>query len=382
MLKICRMRFPLMNKKFFVLLFAVIFVLNSVSATSAQTKKVAYKKNTPSKILPKQTNSLAALLPNSDAVINIQMSRLMSEALPQILAAKPQSLQEFNGKIDEIKNNTGIDLRQFDQIAVGVAYKIISAKETDFDPVILAQGKFNANAFLGLAKVAAKGKYREEKIGEKTIYVFLPKEVLADNKANVKNSSVDKLLDQLMKSFTKEIAVTAYNDNTLAMGSVNRVRDAFESTERVNNSLLELVSKSPNAMLSFGANMPNGASQFIKIDNDEIGKNIEAIKQMCGAIDFNKETKTKAGKPIKPGKATLYVTAATDKVDDAQGLEETLLGLQMVGKALLGGSNRADQKLYSRLLENAVIARKSTEVSLNLAIPKNDMDALMAILLK
>ncbi len=364
------MRF-LMNKKFFISIFAIIFVLNSFNSAFAQTKKPVTKKNPlATNVAIRQTNQLAALLPNSDAVLSIQMSRLMQEALPQMLATKPQYLQEFNSKIDEIKNNIGIDLRQFDQLAVGIAYKTISAKETDFEPVILAQGKFNAGAFLGLAKVAAKGKYREEKIGEKTVYIFSPKQILAENKPKTNDSSMNKLIDQLMKSFTKEIAVTSFNDNTLVMGSVQRVRDTFESKTRVPNDLLSLINRTPNAMMSFGAKMPKGASQFINIDNDEIGKNIESIKQMFGTLDFN------------DGKATLAVTAKTLKVDESQSLEETLSGLQLVGKSLLSGMNGADKKVYARLLENAVITRKLTEVSLNLKVPKTDMDALMAVLLK
>ncbi len=370
-LKINPMRF-LMNKKFLVTIFAIIFVLSFLDTAFAQVKKtvLATKKTVSTKKAVAQANQLATLLPNSDAVINVQMSRLMNEALPQMLVTKPNYLEEINSKIDELKNNIGIDLRQFDQLAVGIAYKTISAKETDYEPVILARGKFNAGAFLGLAKVAAKGKYREEKIGEKTVYIFSPKEILAENKPASKDSFITKMIDKAMKSFNKEIAVTSFDDNTLVMGSLKRVREAFESQVRVSQTVLDLASKNPNAMLSFGANMPAGASQFLPIDNDELGKNIESIKQMFGALDMN------------DGKATLAISAKTLKVSDAQSLEETLMGLQMVGKALLGGVKGDDKKLYARLIENAVIARSTNEVSLNLVMPKTDVDALVAILLK
>ena len=358
-----------MNKKFFIILFALIF---SVNAAFGQVKKTALvsKKTAAAKKSVPQANQLASLLPNSDAVVNVQMSRLMSEALPQMLATKPNYLEELNGKIEEIKNNIGIDLRQFDQLAVGIAYKTISPKETDFEPVVMARGKFNSGAFLGLAKVAAKGKYREEKIGEKTVYIFSPKEILAENKPNTKDSFLNKMIDKMLNSFKKEVAVTSFDDNTLVLGSLKRVRETFESQSRVNQTVLDLASKNPNAMLSFGANMPAGASQFLPIDNDELGKNIESIKQMYGALDMN------------DGKATLSATAKTSKAEQAQSLEETLMGLQMVGKAFLSGSKKPDQQLYSRLIENAIIARKANEVSLNLAVPKTDIDALMAILLK
>jgi len=362
-----------MNKKFFFTIFAIIFGLTSVNAAFAQVKKTVLtnKKSVTTKASAvKRTNQLAMLLPNSEAVINIEMSRLMKEAIPQMLATKPQYLQELNSKIDEIKNNLGIDLRQFDQLAVGIGYKTVSAKETDFEPIILARGQFNSAAYLGLAKVAAKGKYREEKIGEKTVYIFSPTEILAQNKPANQDSFIAKMIDRVMKSFSQEVAVSSYDDNTLVMGPLKRVRQAFESKTRVSNAVLDLAAKNPDSLLSFGADMPAGASQFIPIDNDEIGKNIESIKQMFGALDFNNS------------QAKLAISAKTAKADEAQSLEETLAGLQMVGKALLGGVKGDDKKLYTRLIENAVIARKSNEVSLNLVMPKTDIDALMAILLK
>ncbi len=353
-----------MNKKVFVSIFAIVFSVTSFNTVFAQTKKVAMKS------LAGESNQLASNLPNSDAVFNINMSRLMKEGIPQILSAKPQYLDEFNAKIEEIKSKIGIDLRDFDQVAVGIAYKTISEKETDYEPVILARGKFNASSFVALAKVAANGKYREEKIGEKTVYIFTPKEILEKSKPKTKNSMIDKLIDGAMKTFSKEIAISGFDDNTLIMGSVARVRQAFEGKSKVTKEILTLASRNPTAILSMGANMPNGASQFINIDNDEIGKNIKSIKQMSGAFDIN------------AGKATLAVTAKTLKNNDAQSLEEFLSGMQMVGKALLGGVKGDDKKLYARLIETAVISRKTNEVMLDLEVPKSDMDALMAILLK
>ena len=123
-------------------------------------------------------------------------------------------------------------------------------------------------------------------------------------------------------------------------------------------------------MISFGASMPAGASQFLPVDNDELGKNIESIKQIYGAID------------IKEEQLTLFAAAKSSNTNAAKGLEETLIGLQMLGQSILGGSKRADQQLYARLLEAAVIERKSAEVSLQLAVPQSDVDALMGILLK
>ncbi|MFN2391790.1 MAG: hypothetical protein ABR566_07460, partial [Pyrinomonadaceae bacterium] len=145
-----------MKNKIFALLVACAFSLNLVGVAFADVK---------TKKTERQTQQLAASLPASDGVITLNTQRFFNEALPQILSANQPMLNGIVAKIDEIKNRTGIDLRQFEQFAVGISSKKVSAKKMDFEPVILARGNFNAGALLAVAKVASKGKYREEKIG-------------------------------------------------------------------------------------------------------------------------------------------------------------------------------------------------------------------------
>ena len=92
-----------MNKKVFVILFAIIFVLNSVGFAQVRKTVSNSKKAVATKKAVSQVVQLSSFLPASDAVINVQMSRFMNEGLPQMLATKPQHLQEINGKMDEIK---------------------------------------------------------------------------------------------------------------------------------------------------------------------------------------------------------------------------------------------------------------------------------------
>src|SRR4051794_30555875 len=116
------------------IVFFVTFTLVFGSVCFAQTSMSA------------QNKSLASLLPASDGVVNIDLKRLMSDALPQILSTNPDVLAEISNKINEVQTRTGLDLHQFEQIAIGVSFKKISEKEIDYAPVILARGKFNAGA--------------------------------------------------------------------------------------------------------------------------------------------------------------------------------------------------------------------------------------------
>lgn len=357
-----------MKGKLTAALVAGAFVLNAFGAVFADTnnKKV------------KQTNTLAALLPESDGVLTIDMQRVLSEAAPQILSGKPLLLADLNAKIDEIREKTGLDLRQFEQVAVGVAAKQISDKEIDLEPLFLVRGKYNANALIALAKLASKGKYREEKIGARSVYIFSGKEIAEQqgdkvlvtgispqNAAPKKNSWFDKAIERMINGLAREIAVTSYDSNTLAFGSLARVRETVETRTQINADLLNSINRKPNAIAAFGANLPNGLSNLIDLDNDEFGMTLDSIRQTSGAME------------LINGDTAVSLTAKTAKADQAQKLQKMLQGLQLLGKTLLGSSKGADKQVYSRLIDNAKITRSQSEVLMGLTVPQSDIDILL-----
>src|SRR5215204_464747 len=154
-----------MKKKFIALLtvWAVVFSAVGVGFADTKAKKKA-----------RANNQLLALLPPSDAALMVDLKRLFAEALPQILSGNQPMLSEILGRFEELKSRTGVDYKQFQQVVVGVSS--IKAVEAgyDYEPLVLARGRFNAAAILTAAKTVSKGKYREEKIGERTALVFSP----------------------------------------------------------------------------------------------------------------------------------------------------------------------------------------------------------------
>ncbi len=350
-----------MKKKIFAVLVGCAFLLNAVGIVFADTKA---KKKT------NRDTQLAALLPASEGALTLNVQRLFNEALPQILSGNQPMLNGILGKIDEIKSNVGIDLRQFEQVAIGVKSKQTSSAVIDFEPIVLARGSFNAGALLAVAKVASRGKYREEKIGDKIVYVFTLKELIDKNKPStanpkVKDSIFEKAIDKMFSGLSNELAVTVYDNSTLAIGSLARVREMFDSKTRISREILDLAGRKPNAVISFGTNLPSGLSNFVNLDNDELGKKIDAIRQISGAMD------------VIDGNAVVSMMARTLKADQAQSLQETLEGLQLVGKALLGSSKSADKKVYGRMVDNAKISRNGNEVMLDLQVPNSDINILI-----
>jgi hypothetical protein len=343
-----------MKSKFFALFLACVFVLNGASIAFADTKS------------NKMQNQLLGLLPASDGVVSLDAKRFFGVALPQILSGNKPLLDEINGKMDDFKAKSGIDIRQFEQIAVGIASKQVSETDTDFEPVVLARGNFSANSLLTLAKYASNGTYKEEKIGGKTVYIFSAKELIEKNRPTSKSSMVQKLLDMILPGLSGETAVTAYDGNTLAFGKTERLRLMLTNTKsRVDAGLLSQVSRNPNAVMSFAMNLPNGMSSLFKLDNDELGKNLDAIRQINGMMDVS-------------GENTLVSFAAkTTEIKQAEGLRANMSDLRELGKMLLGGSKSADKQVYVRMLENAKITSKGNEVMFDLQVPQSDINVLI-----
>src|SRR5262249_10232290 len=126
----------------------------------------------PKKVPAAQTSRLLTQLPDSDAVVLVDSRRFFDDALPKILASKPAILSKITAKVDEIQQRTSIDLRKFDQLAVGVRINKLSQKDFDADPVLIARGTFNPGAMVSMAKLASNGTYREEKIAGHTVSIF------------------------------------------------------------------------------------------------------------------------------------------------------------------------------------------------------------------
>lgn len=346
-----------MINKFFAFTLAMLFVLNT--AAFADTKKPKARK------AASQTNRLVALLPASDGVMFLDVQRLLNEALPQILAANPQKLSEINEHIDQIRAQSGLDVRQFEQIAVGVTFKQTATAKTAVEPIVLAYGKYNSDALLTLAKIALKGKYREEKIGGKAVYIFAAKEILTENKAKFTGNSMLKIFDFLSRKMPSEIAVTSLNANTLAIGSIARVRETVENKARVGADITMLLNRKPNSIMSFAARTPVGMSQFFNLDDDMLGQSLSSIRQIYGAVNLSGEN------------IVATVGAKSLNAEQAKSLEETLGGMQALIRGFLSSARSEEKQVYARMVDSAKITRAGTEITIDLQVANADVGLLI-----
>lgn len=343
-----------MRNRFFAAVALGVLVLNLAGSSLADIRG----KNA-------QANQLVSLLPASDGVMTLDVKRFFGVALPKILSANQPMLNKILGKIDEVRSKTSIDIRQFEHLAAGVTAKQIGPKKYDLDPVIIARGQINAGALTAAAKLASNGKYREEKAGGKTIYVFAAKEIAAQNKPQNTGAKRSAMIDKVIGRLSTEIAVAVLDANTIVFGALPLVRQTLEGRTHIGTDLTNLLSRNEVSVINFAAKLPAGMRAFLPLENDELGKNIDSIQYVFGNMDVVGEN------------TTVRMTATTLQNAQAQGLLETLEGLQIIGKIALGGSESADKQVYARLIENARFSAKGNEVMLDLQVPQSDIDVLV-----
>ena len=342
-----------MKNRIFALSCMCVLVLNmAASAVSVDATKSA-----------QHPGHLVSLLPAVDGVVAIDAKRFFSAALPKLLAANPAMLGKVTTEIDKMKSDTGVDVRQFDQIVAGFTLtKKATAKDYDVEPIIIARGQTSSAAIINSAKSAPKAKFREEKVGDKTIYLFSSNAVSDQAKAAVAANAPGRKVGE-------DIAVTVLDANTIAFGDLALVKKTISAQKGTPSAeLTSMLAKNEASVVSFAGKAPGGMSSFLPMDNDELGNAIESIRFVYGGMDM-------------PGDSVaLNVTARTLQEANAKSLVETLEGLQIIGKAFLGGSKGADKQVYARLIDGAKFSAAGNEVNFTLLVPQSDIDVLVSTL--
>jgi hypothetical protein len=275
-------------------------------------------------------------------------------------------LSEVMTRINAMENRTGIDFRKFEHLAVGIKAKQISPTEIDFEPVAIASGDGNAAVLASVSKLAASGKYREEKIGTRTVYIISPKVVAPTTPVTPNNSKIAAMIDKGLNSLAHEVAVTTLDQNTLVLGSLPRVRETLEAASHIAPEISSLLSVRETSIMSFAFKPVGGMSKMLPLDNDMLGSNIDSIQFMFGSLDI-----TTSG-------ANLAVAARTAKPQQAQDLKDTVEFLSKFGSSIFGSSKRTDQQVYGRMLKNAKFATKGNDLTFDLLVPQSDIDILIA----
>jgi hypothetical protein len=313
---------------------------------------LAYAQNNSARA--KAAPGLLSSLPPSDAVALINFSRVFDEALPKLMAENPAKVAEVSEELAKFKTQTGLDPRSFQQIALGLSYKYPSSGVTKINTVAIASGTFNAGALVAAGRLAASGKYVEQKYQGKTIYVFTLDRAV-------------KLLG-LWNIQISDLAVTSLTSNTLVLGSVESVQgaiDANRTRKHANPQLVELASRDPNAVMGFGGNITEALMQNLRVSNDSWARELTAVRQVYGSLG------------ITSTDLELMVAARTVDPASAKNLSDTVEGLTQLGSFFLGRLSPIKETLARSAIKNLKVTTVGNELQIRTAVAQSQVAPLM-----
>ncbi|MDX6574638.1 MAG: hypothetical protein QOE96_591 [Blastocatellia bacterium] len=327
-----------MNKKVMgssIALGLVLVALCSGFGSGSAQRKPANNSTSPVDVL--------SYLPASDGIALIDVRRLINETLPRILAGDPAKLAQANAEIDKFKTRTGIDPRSFDRVVLGTRYVYPSPKVTKLETVAIARGTFDAKGLSAAARIAANGKYREEKYRGATILIITIKDQMR--------------LFGVWDMRINELAVFALDSHSLAIGTVASVRAAITAGTagqkgRAGADLAALATRDPNAVFGFGANVPSELMANLNVGNDTIAKDAGSIRQVYGSFGSNESD------------VSLMLVARTDSPAAANNLSDTVTGLKQLGGLFLGRMAPARKALAQAALDNLKITTRGPELEI------------------
>ena len=311
---------------------------------------------------PVAGNDLLGMLPPSDLIAYVDTQRVLTDVIPTIFAEQPEVSTEIESGLDHFKKNVGFDPRTLDAVAVGVNLDA-SRQARGFDFALIARGRFDAPAAIeaGLASALKESKGELEKRTRqyegRTIYLLAP--VIRQSKEDGASPDVER------EPGGNTMVFVALDSNTVAFGNLKSVQatiDASMGREKVSDELVQLATRTPNAVASFSGNItPNIAGNFFGIGNKKTDDSIASIKQVYGS--FN----------LSGNDGESLVNIRTETAEQSRQLSSTLNGLKLMAK--IAGTREAtgERKSLENLVNNLNIYAVGNEVQITMKFAAKDL---------
>ena len=245
-----------MNKRFPAPLLAAAFLVLAFSTLASGQGLIDAQR----------TRAALSSFPDSQAVLFVNLQRLVRDAAPRILPPA-----EFQKALEGAKS-VGIDLNGMEYAIIGARFA--AGQESQLPEVVMVvRGSFNADTLLMLARLGldTQGiKSRQDTYGSRTLNVVTQEQVNKDSGA----------AKSALPLPYKEFAATALDSNTLVVGVPAYVRatiDAAEGKGGMATSLVDLATRNPNALVSLTAQIPESLPQMLKSTGAPIGSEAEKV---------------------------------------------------------------------------------------------------------
>ena len=336
-----------MKRKLFESLITIGLVVATAAAICAQQTKRGRTART-------VATDIFVFVPKSDAIVVVDVKRLLNETLPNVFAGDTTKLAQINSEIDKFKVQTGIDARTFNRVVIASRYTYPSPNVTKLEPVAIATGSFNPASVVSSARTAANGSAREEKYGGTTITIIT--------------------MNQQVKMFglwnmnVRELAIAPLNADTVTVGTPATVRaviNAGKTSQRESADLVALATREPQSVMGFGANVPGALWANLNLGTDAIAQDASSIRQAYGSIGTTTTD------------VSLTIVARTETATAAKNLGDTVTGLkQLAGFAILQMTGQK-KALAESALSNLKITVRANELELRTQVAAASIASLM-----
>ncbi|HEX8143727.1 MAG TPA: hypothetical protein VF553_14095 [Pyrinomonadaceae bacterium] len=352
-----------MHKRFQRSSVALALSLAIALALGAQIAQRVRAKTTTTTASAATAGAALAALPASDVIIFVDTQRLTSDALPNFLAADPALLARANAKLERLQKETGLDAHSVESMAIGLRLPTASAPG-DMKVVSILHGSFVASELIEAGFAAAKRKEnigREEQVYEgKKIYVLASARDQADAAADGGSAP---------RTDRQRMAIAEMDANTVVVGDLESVRATLNpSHARVDQNLVDLATRTPNAFASFAGNLAPGTTRGFGFGNSKADKLAASIRQIYGSVST---TGTEA---------QTLLAARTDNAEQAHDIAQAINGLKLLSKFGIGGrsgASRAEGEAISKLINSLSVTSQNNEVEIKLNVAQADIAPLM-----
>lgn len=277
--------------------------------------------------------------------------------MPRALGSDQARLTRVNADLDRFKTRTGIDLRAFERIAFGARFLHPRPGITTATKVALGRGSYDTAAIIAAGRTESKGAFQEQQYGGKTVYIFSLNEQLQ--------------LFGLTTLRLTQLAVAPIDAQTLAIGDLTGVRAAIDSTSgrgaRVSNELIQLATRRGDALVSFAANLPPGTLGTVSFGDEETARNVAAIRQAYGTMAMTATS------------FDVALAARTEKPEQAQGLNDAIVGLKQLGGFFIAQLPADKAKAAQHTLDTLKTNVQGNELQLSLQVAQADLPALLSV---
>jgi hypothetical protein len=318
------------------------------------------------------SDELVAMLPASDVIAVVDVSRVFGEIIPQIKALTDDGGAKMAKELDEFVAETGIDPAKVTTAVVG--FKMAESGLMKGSGAAILQGVTLDPARIEAAIKAKNGSFRTVEHKGKQIHVVTPPKKSAKAGAGGKGDEGEKKGEGVAGALgagvnvDDEMALAQLEAGRVAVGNLDGLKALIDAkgapATAANAKLTDLLKQTPAGLVRYAANVPASATETLT-SQGELFAQLATIKTVFGSMEVGKDLS-----------ATLDTKMRTGTADEAAKLEASLQSLVGLGKMFLGGNQNPQMQAFGQILDQVKIGLQASDVSLSISIPRSLFDEL------